>query len=60
MKNFLVVSNIILLALVGYLYYLHFNSNKKSTTTYAVKDSAGQSRARVAYIDLDTDRKSVV
>ena len=54
MKNFLVASNIILLALVGYLYYLHFNSNKKSSTTYTIKDSAGQSRARVAYIDLDT------
>jgi outer membrane protein len=55
MKTFLVFSNIILLALVGYLYYLHFNSNKKSTTFINVmKDSAGQSKSRVAYIDLDS------
>jgi outer membrane protein len=55
MKSFLVAMNLILLALVGYLYYLHFNSNKKSTTFINVmKDSSGQSKARVAYIDLDS------
>jgi outer membrane protein len=55
MKNFLIASNIILLALVGYLYYLHFQTDKKTTITHAVvRDSAGQSKARVAYIDLDS------
>lgn len=55
MKNFLIASNIILLALVGYLYFLHFSHDKKTTSAITrVNDSGEQSKVRVAYIDLDS------
>jgi len=55
MKNILLASNIILLALVGYLYYLHFSSDKKTAVrTSHVTDSTVQAKVRVAYIDLDS------
>lgn len=56
MKNFLLVFNIILLGLVGYLYYLHFNSIKKDTAINLVhKEYPGQKgESKVAYIDLDS------
>lgn len=54
MKNFLLVSNVLLLLLVGYLYY--YNFHKKSTiqsitTTDSIPKHLG---ANVAYIDLDS------
>jgi len=56
MKNILLVTNVILVCLVGYLYYLHFNNTGKPaiqgiqpTTAAALKDGP-----RVAYIDLDS------
>lgn len=58
MKNFLLVSNAILLLLVGYLYYVHFAGNTKNTV--AVKTTAtGNTEAKpnasvVAYLDLDS------
>lgn len=56
MKNALLVFNIVLLILVGYLFYLQFG-NKKPTTTNEVKTSGtvdlGE-KAKVAYIDLDS------
>lgn len=55
MKNILLVINIILLALVGYLYYLHFNN--KSKVVQAIKKTeaiVNESKANVAYIDLDS------
>jgi outer membrane protein len=57
MKNFLVVSNIVLIALVGYLYYVNFSSEKSSTPTTttsktAVTKTAGTSL--VGYLDLDS------
>jgi outer membrane protein len=55
MKNILLVINIILLGLVGYLYFLHFQ-NKKANVTQEVRSAAPGSlteKSRVAYIDID-------
>ena len=56
MKNILLVINVILIALVGLLYYLYFTSNKHSAdrpvaAVTAHHDDVG---AKVAYIDLDS------
>jgi outer membrane protein len=56
MKNILLVINIILVLLVGYLYYLHFQ-NGKSKPAAEIKTSPANPQAeksRVAYIDLDS------
>jgi outer membrane protein len=56
MKNILLVINIILICLVGYLYYLHF-SNTKKPAIQSVRYKAGtesKDGAKVAYIDLDS------
>jgi outer membrane protein len=56
MKNILLVINIILIGLVGYLYYLQFGNNKNKTAT-SVKTSAVDNlieKSKVAYIDLDS------
>src|SRR3989442_433318 len=55
MKNILLVSNVILLCLVGYLYYLHFQSPNKNTaqTSQGTIQSANVG-SRVAYLDLDS------
>lgn len=57
MKNVLLVINIVLIALVGFLYYLYFSSNK-NTTKNQVKPSsvtaASAEKSKVAYIDLDS------
>lgn len=55
MKNILLALNIILLALVGFLYYLHFNAHKPFPPHSSdKKDSFCNQKARVAYIDLDS------
>lgn len=56
MKNILLVVNIILLFLVGYLYYLYFHNDKKNIvqpTKPSVVADMGQ-KSKVAYIDLDS------
>ena len=56
MKNILLILNIILLALVGYLYYLYFQNGKKNAISHqgtAAVTGSGQN-AKVAYIDLDS------
>ena len=56
MKNILPVINIILVFLVGYLYYLHFSSTKKASVE-RVQNRGGvgvKDGAKVAYIDLDS------
>jgi outer membrane protein len=56
MKNILLIINIILILLVGYLYYLHF-SNAKKQVIQSVQNKAGaplKDGAKVAYIDLDS------
>jgi outer membrane protein len=56
MKNFLLFLNIILLGLVGYLYYLHFRSIKKDSATNLMQqaDPGHNRESKVAYIDLDS------
>jgi outer membrane protein len=56
MKNILLIVNIVLLGLVGYLYYLHFEVKKEKAT--AEVRSGGtvnfDGKCKVAYIDLDS------
>jgi outer membrane protein len=55
MKNILLVINIILLALVGYLYYLHFKNKGKVVQAIKKTESiVNESKAGIAYIDLDS------
>jgi outer membrane protein len=57
MKNILLVTNIILLILVGYLYYLQFGSDKAKAVKQVISSAATgnlHTDSRVAYIDLDS------
>ncbi|MEO6682704.1 MAG: OmpH family outer membrane protein [Ginsengibacter sp.] len=56
MKNALLIINVILLALVGYLYYLQFGSKKSSKGAEAQKEVSDTTNKKVniAYIDLDS------
>ena len=60
MKNILLIINIVLICLVGYLYYLHFNEPKKpdghSSRSEVIKENGTTTIAgsKVAYIDLDS------
>ena len=59
MKNILLIINIVLICLVGYLYYLHFNEPKKlavhSSGSQAINgNGTATTNAKVAYIDLDS------
>jgi outer membrane protein len=60
MKIFSLIINIVLLLLVGYLYFDRFTpSPKKSVAlTHASKDSSCNHGNKVAYIDLDTLQSS--
>ncbi len=55
MKNFSLIINVVLVVLVGYLYYLHFKSNKKTGVhVQGIKDSSNHPGTKVAYLDLDS------
>ncbi|MEP7250979.1 MAG: OmpH family outer membrane protein [Ginsengibacter sp.] len=56
MKNILLVINVVLIVLVGVLYYLYFTSNKHSADrpVAAVAAHHDDVAAKVAYIDLDS------
>ncbi|MGN6194279.1 MAG: OmpH family outer membrane protein [Ginsengibacter sp.] len=56
MKNILLALNIILLLLVGYLYYLHFKSDKNTVVDHSKPSSVANlnEKSKVAYIDLDS------
>lgn len=56
MKNILLVINIVLIFLVGFLYYLYFSSNKKSISQTIPSSPLHHEiqSARVAYLDLDS------
>ncbi|MGN6248485.1 MAG: OmpH family outer membrane protein [Ginsengibacter sp.] len=56
MKNILLVINIVLLALVGYLYYLHFHNDgpKAGEHKTSVNNNSTDVKSKVAYIDLDS------
>ena len=55
MKNFSIILNVVLLLLVGYLYYRQFSSssNRSVLSNHAPKDSSCNHGNKVAYIDLD-------
>jgi outer membrane protein len=56
MKNVLLIINILLICLVGYLYYLHFNASKRPETylSHINRGSGSVESSKVAYIDLDS------
>ena len=55
MKNILLIINIILLCLVGYLYYLQFGNNKTKTVQQVKSpEFSSVDKSTVAYIDLDS------
>ena len=56
MKNILLILNIILIVLVGYLYYLHFSDAKMPAIQNVQNTSAAELKngPKVAYIDLDS------
>ena len=62
MKNVLLIINVVLIGLVGYLYYLHFNTPAKSET-HVSKGNTGSGlieSSKVAYIDLDSLQNNYV
>lgn len=60
MKNFSLILNVVLLLLVGYLYFDRFSSPSKKSVALAhiSKDSSCNHGNKVAYIDLDTLQSS--
>jgi outer membrane protein len=55
MKNFSLISNVVLLILVAILFYLHFSSKPKTATT--VKSSTSQAATgdfKIAYFEMDS------
>ena len=57
MKHFSLILNVVLLLLVGYLYFDKFSFSSKKTTaanTQKCKDSSTHHGNKVAYIDLDS------
>ena len=58
MKKFSIILNVVLLLLVGYLYYVQFSSstspNRSVSSTHTPKDSSCNHGNKVAYIDLDS------
>ncbi len=62
MKHFSLILNVVLLLLVGYLYFDKFSSSKRSTGLSAAaqkcKDSTKNHGNKVAYIDLDSLQSS--
>ncbi len=54
-RNFLLAFNVILLILVGVLFYLHFSSSdKKTASPVTVADTAPAGPFRIAYFDMDS------
>lgn len=55
MKQLSIILNVVLLALVGFLYYLYFFSSKSQVLlVHSGKDSSINHGNKVAYIDLDS------
>ena len=65
MKQFSLVLNILLVAAVGVLYYLHFSNSRNLAVTgnaptgYKQKDSCGDKIPIVAYVELDSLNNNV-
>ncbi len=54
-RNFLLAFNVVLLILVGILFYLHFSSDKKTASAdVRVADTAPAGSFRIAYFDMDS------
>ncbi|HEX8332647.1 MAG TPA: OmpH family outer membrane protein [Segetibacter sp.] len=54
-KNFLLALNLVLLVLVGVLFYLHFSSGtKKTATAKSAKNDSASADFRIAYFDMDS------
>lgn len=56
-KNILLGFNIVLLVLVGVLFYLHFSSSPKTQKTVTTKDAAGttaNAAFKIAYFEMDS------
>ncbi len=65
MKNLSIALNVILIAAVAFLYYLHFSSatpnNKKVTVSKSTETSVGpSSKSAIAYVDLDSLNENIV
>ena len=61
MKHFSLILNVVLLLLIGYLYFDKFSSSSRQTTvanTQKCKDSSTHHGNKVAYIDLDSLQSS--
>ncbi len=61
MKNWLLASNIVLLVLVGILFYLHFNSSnsKSNKNSVASKEISSDGNAfKIAYFEMDSVENS--
>lgn len=54
MKNFLIVFNVVLLAAVGYLYYIHFKYVESDVHKIIEQQNAASNSFKIAYFDLDT------
>ena len=56
MKNLSLIINVVLLVLVGILFYLHFSSSKKTDSSkhQICKDSVSYHGNKIAYIELDS------
>ncbi|MDX1910722.1 MAG: OmpH family outer membrane protein [Saprospiraceae bacterium] len=54
MKNLPLILNIVLFALVGHLYYLHFNGSKNNTAQAIVPPPSQAGGVRIAYVNGDT------
>jgi outer membrane protein len=56
MKNGLVIWNVVLTLIVGYLLFVQFNNKKPGSTgaKHAVNDSSAQNSVRIAYFEMDS------
>lgn len=54
MKSFSLIFNIVLLAAVGILYYLHFSERNVQTQATVLPDSVATGELQIAYINADT------
>lgn len=54
MKQLSLIINVVLLVLVGYMYYLYFSSKRPITFIHTNKDSSINHGNKVAYIDVDS------
>lgn len=65
MRNFSVFLNVILIAAVAFLYYLHFSTGKPEGKNVRVSKSTetsigGTNKAAIAYVDLDSLNENII